>query len=72
MCGHLTGASTSSDPCRHLHLQQNLQRAQTCTVVRSSWSEGHNCLATLFVPSHFFVFSYALYLEGGGGGGFFP
>jgi hypothetical protein len=24
----------------------------------------------LFVPSHFFVFSYALYLEGGGGGGF--
>jgi hypothetical protein len=40
MCGHINGAYTSSDPCRHLHLQQNLQRAQTCTVARSSWSEG--------------------------------
>jgi hypothetical protein len=56
MCGHLTGASTSSDPCRHLHLQQNLQRAQTCTVVRSSWSEGHSCLATAFCSFSFFFF----------------
>jgi hypothetical protein len=38
-CGHLNDVSTSSDPCRHLHLQQNLQRAQTRIVARSSWSE---------------------------------
>jgi hypothetical protein len=62
MCGHITGASTSSDPCIHIHVQQNLQRAQTCTVARSSWSEGHNCLATAFCSFSFF---YALYLEGG-------
>jgi hypothetical protein len=44
MCGHLNGASTSSDLCIHIHLQQ----AQTCIVVRSSWSEGQGCLATNF------------------------
>jgi hypothetical protein len=40
MCGHLNGAYTSSYLCRHLHLQQNIQQAQTCKVARSSWSEG--------------------------------
>jgi hypothetical protein len=63
MCGHLNGASTSSDPCKHLHLQQNLQRAQTCTVARFSWSEGHGCLAIAFCS-----FSYFLSPLGGGGG----
>jgi hypothetical protein len=54
MCGHLNGASTSSYPFRHLHLQQNIQRAQTCTVVRSSWSEEQGCLATIFCSFSFF------------------
>jgi hypothetical protein len=62
MCGNRNGASTSLDPCRHLHLQKNLQREQTCTVARSSWSEGHGCLATVFC---YFSFFYALYFEGG-------
>jgi hypothetical protein len=57
MCGNLNGASTSSDPCKHLHLQQNLQRAQTCTVVRSSWSEGQSFLATSFC-SFSFIFMH--------------
>jgi hypothetical protein len=52
MCGNLNGASTSSDPCKHLHLHI---QAQTCTIVRSSWSEGQGCLATTFCPSHFFL-----------------
>jgi hypothetical protein len=69
MCRHITGASTLSYLCKHLHLQQNLQRAQTCTVARSSWSEGHNCLATVFWSLSFFYFFYALYLELGGEGG---
>jgi hypothetical protein len=56
MCGHLNGASTSSYLCRHLHLQQNLQRAQTCTVARSSWSEGHSFLATTFCSFSFLFF----------------
>jgi hypothetical protein len=43
MCGHINDASTSSDLFIHLHLQQNLQRAQTCTIARSSWSEGQGC-----------------------------
>jgi hypothetical protein len=55
MCGNINDAYTSSDPCRHLHLQQNLQRAQTCTVARSSWSEGHGCLATVFCSFSFFI-----------------
>ena len=59
MCGNINDAYTSSDPCRHLHIQQNLQRAQTCTVARSSWSEGQGCLTIVFVPSHFYFF-YAL------------
>jgi hypothetical protein len=32
MCRNINYAYTSSDLCRHLHLQQNRQRAQTCTV----------------------------------------
>jgi hypothetical protein len=61
MCGNINGASTPSDPCRHLHLQQNIQRAQTCTIARSSWSEGHGCLATSFCSfSYFFCMHYNL------------
>ena len=56
MCGNINGAYISSDPCRHLHLLQNLQRAQTCTVARSSWSEGHGFLETTFCS-----FSYLFY-----------
>jgi hypothetical protein len=48
MCGHINDAYTSSYPCRHLHLQQNLQQAQTSTVARSSWSEGQGFLTTVF------------------------
>jgi hypothetical protein len=55
MCGNINDTYTSLYPCRHLHLQQNLQRAQTCTVVRSSWSEGHGCLATTFCSLSFFI-----------------
>jgi hypothetical protein len=65
MCGHLNNASTSLDLCRHLHLQQNLQRAQTCTVARSSWSEEHGCLETIFCSFSFFFMHCNL---GGGGG----
>jgi hypothetical protein len=54
MYGHINGEYTSPVPCRHIHLKQNIQRAQTCTVARSSWSEGQGCLELLFVPSHFF------------------
>jgi hypothetical protein len=67
ICGHLNGAYISSDPCRHLHLQQNLQRAQTCTVARSSWSEGQGCLATVFCSFSFFFMHCNLRGEGGGG-----
>ena len=35
-CGNINDAYTSSDLCRQLDLQQNLQRAQICTVARSS------------------------------------
>ena len=66
MCGHLTDASTSSDPCKHLHLQQNLQRAQTCTVARPSWSEGHGFLATVFLFLFIFCFMHCN-LRGGFG-----
>ena len=55
MCGDINDAYTSLDLCRHLHLQQNLQRAQTCTVARSSWSEGRGCLATAFCSLSFFI-----------------
>jgi hypothetical protein len=55
MCANINDAHTSSDMCRHLHLQKNLQRAQTCTVVKSSWSEGHGCLATVFCSFSFFI-----------------
>jgi hypothetical protein len=41
MCGNINDVYTSLDLYRHLHLQQNIQRAQTCTVARSSCSEGH-------------------------------
>jgi hypothetical protein len=54
MCGTINDSSTSSDLCIHLHLQQNLQRAQTCIVARSSWSEGHDFLATAFCSFSFF------------------
>ena len=64
MCGHLNGASTQSYPCRHLHIQRNLQRAQTCTVVRSSWSEGHSCLATSLC-SFSFLFFLCILIWGG-------
>jgi hypothetical protein len=57
MCRHINGASTSSDPCRHLHLQQNLQRAQACTVARSSWSEGQGCLAIAFCSFSYFFYA---------------
>jgi hypothetical protein len=67
MCGHINDASTSSNPCRHLHIQQNLQRAQTCTVARSSWSEGHSCLVT--VSSSFYMHCT---LRGGGSHEVFP
>jgi hypothetical protein len=55
MCGNINDSYTSSDPCRHLHLQQNFQRAQTCIVARSSWSEGHGFLATAFCSLSFFI-----------------
>jgi hypothetical protein len=55
MCENINDAYTSSDPCKHLHLQQNLQREQTCTIARSSWSEGHGCLATTFCSLSFFI-----------------
>jgi hypothetical protein len=58
MCGNINDASTSSDPCKHLHLQQNLQRAQTWTVVRSFWSEGQGCLATTFCSFSFYFFMH--------------
>jgi hypothetical protein len=59
MCGNINDAYTSSDPYRHIHLQQNLQIAQTCTVVRSSWSEGHGCLATVFLFLLIFYFMHS-------------
>jgi hypothetical protein len=68
MCGNINGAYTSLDPCRHLHLQQNLQRAQTCTIARSSWSEGQGCLATAFCSFSFFFMHCNLRGRGGGGG----
>jgi hypothetical protein len=55
MCGNINDAYTSSVPCRHLHLQQNIQREKTCTVARSCWSEGHGCLATAFCSLSFFI-----------------
>jgi hypothetical protein len=55
MCGNINDAYTSLDLCRHLHLQQNIQRAQTCTVTRSSWSEGYGFLATAFCSLSFFI-----------------
>jgi len=61
MCGHLNDAYTSSYPCRHLHIQW----AQTCTIARSSYSEGHSCLATSFVASHFILLCIVIW-----GGGF--
>ena len=71
MCRHLNGAYTSSNPCRHLHLQQNLQRAQTCTIARSSWSEGQSCLATAFCSFSFFFYMHCN-LRGGFPHEFFP
>jgi hypothetical protein len=65
MCGNINGAYTSSYPCRHLHLQQNLQRAQNSTVVRSSWSEGHGFLATVFCSFSFLFFYIHYTLRGG-------
>jgi hypothetical protein len=64
MCGNINGAYTSPDPCIHLHLQQNLQRAQTCTIARSSWSEGQGFLATTFCSFSFFFMHCNL--RGGG------
>jgi hypothetical protein len=58
-------------PCRHLHLQQNLQPAQTCTVARSSWSEGQGCLATIFCSFSFYFFMHCN-LRGGFSHEFFP
>ena len=55
MCGNINDAYTSSNPYRHLHLQQNIQRAQTFIVARSSWSEGHGCLETVFCVLSFFI-----------------
>jgi hypothetical protein len=72
MCGHLNGASTSSYPCRHLHLQQNLQRAQTCTVARSSWSEDFSVsfvfgyLAWPRCRNSFFIFTIVMFRGGVG------
>jgi hypothetical protein len=67
MCGNINDASTSLDLCRHLHLQQNLQRAQTCIVARSSWSEEQGCLTTAFCSFSFSFFMHCN-LRGGGGG----
>ena len=58
MCENINDTYTSLDLCRHLHLQQNFQRAQTCTIVMSSWSEGHGCLATAFCSLLFFYFMH--------------
>jgi hypothetical protein len=55
MCVNINDAYTSSDLFRHLHLQQNLQRAQNCIVARFSWIEGHGCLATAFCSLSFFI-----------------
>jgi hypothetical protein len=55
MCGNINDAYTSSDPCRYLHLQKNLQRTQTYTLARSFWSEGQGCLATIFCSFSFFI-----------------
>ena len=43
---------------RKLKVDIFLQRAQTCTVVRSSWSEGHGCLATIFCSFSFYFFMH--------------
>ena len=67
MCGNINDSSTSSDPCRHLYLQQNIQRAQTCTVARYSWSEGHCCLATAFCSFSFLFYFMHCNLRGGRG-----
>jgi hypothetical protein len=66
MCGHINDASTSSNPWRHLHLPQNIQRAQTCIVVRSCWSEGPGCLATSFCSLSFYFFMHYKFFFGGG------
>ena len=60
-------ASNSSYPCKHIHIQQNLQRAQTCTVAMSSWSEGQGCLAIVFCSFSFYFFMHCNLR-----GGFFP
>ena len=64
MCGHLTGASTSSDPCKPLHIEQNLQRAQTCTIARSCCSEGQGCLTTFFCSFSFYFFMHCNFRGG--------
>jgi hypothetical protein len=38
MCGNINDAYTSLDPCRHIHLQQNLQRTPQKLV---QWIWGH-------------------------------
>jgi hypothetical protein len=70
MCGNLNGSYTSSYPCKYLHLQQNLQRAQTCIVARSSWSGGQGFLTNSFCSFSFFFMHF--YLRGEGLHEFFP